>query len=244
MTGTAYTSRREFKKVYQKKVVRVPTHRPIDRKQLPTQIYHSASQKFEAIAEQIAQLIQQGRPVLVGNRSVGASEMLSAALLERGIKHNVLNAKFLEQEADIVESAGQPSRVTVATNMAGRGTDIKLHPQVKNNGGLHVILTELHESQRIDWQLIGRGSRQGDPGTYQIFLSLEDEILRLGLGPAKAAKLKKRFADRRSVSVRETLRFFQQAQRKTERRYLTDRRIVQQQDLDRQKNHFETGSQI
>ena len=241
MTGTAYTSRREFKKVYQKKVARIPTHRPIDRKQLPTQVFQTATQKFDAIAEQIALLVQQGRPVLIGNRSVGASEMLSAALSQRGIKHSVLNAKFLEQEADIVESAGQPGRVTVATNMAGRGTDIKLHPEVKTNGGLHVILTELHESQRIDWQLIGRGSRQGDPGTYQIFLSLEDEILRLGLGPAKAAKLKKRFAGRRNVSTRETLSFFKQAQRKTERRYLTDRLIVQKQDTDRQKSHFETG---
>jgi len=209
MTGTAFTSRREFKKVYKKKVARIPTHRPILRQQYPTKIYKT-------------------------NRE-------SEALQRRKIEHIVLNAKHLGKEAEIVENAGQPSRVTVATNMAGRGTDIKLHPDVKATGGLHVILTELHESQRIDWQLIGRGSRQGDPGTYQIFLSFEDEILRLGLGPDKATRLQQKFSSHRSIRTRDAYQFFQLAQRKTEKRFLVDRLVVLKQDLERQKNHFETG---
>jgi len=241
MTGTAFTSRREFKKVYKKKVARIPTHRPILRQQYPTKIYKTNREKFDAIAETVEDLLAQKRSILIGNRSVGSSELLSEALQRRKIEHIVLNAKHLGKEAEIVENAGQPSRVTVATNMAGRGTDIKLHPDVKATGGLHVILTELHESQRIDWQLIGRGSRQGDPGTYQIFLSFEDEILRLGLGPDKATRLQQKFSSHRSIRTRDAYQFFQLAQRKTEKRFLVDRLVVLKQDLERQKNHFETG---
>ena len=179
--------------------------------------------------------------MLIGNRSVAGSEILSRSLHKKQIEHVVLNAKFIEKEAGIVKLAGQPSRVTVATNMAGRGTDIKLHDSVKATGGLHVILTELHESERIDWQMIGRGSRQGNPGTYQFYFSLEDEILRLGLGDQKAAKLQKVYAKHRRLSARQLLRYFQKAQAKLERRYLTDRLIIQKQDVERRKNHFETG---
>lgn len=241
MTGTAYTSRKEFKKVYNKKVTRIPTHRPIKRKQLATRIFRTNQEKYDAIAEDVGEAIAKGRSVLIGNRSVAGSEILSRSLHKKQIEHVVLNAKFIEKEADIVKLAGQPSRVTVATNMAGRGTDIKLHDSVKATGGLHVILTELHESERIDWQMIGRGSRQGDPGTYQFYFSLEDEILRLGLGDEKAAKLQKVYAKRRRLSARQLLRYFRKAQAKLERRYLTDRLIVQKQDVERRKNHFETG---
>ncbi|MEL7498503.1 MAG: preprotein translocase subunit SecA [Planctomycetota bacterium] len=241
MTGTAYTSRREFKKVYKKKVIRIPTHRPIDRTQHPTLVFQTAQEKFAAIADEVVECVKAKRAVLIGNRSVGASELLSRFLDERGVPHAVLNAKYLEKEAEIVEQAGQPGRVTVATNMAGRGTDIKLHSQVRESGGLHVILTELHESQRIDWQLIGRGSRQGDPGTYRICLSLEDEILQLGYGPAKAEKIRAKFRKSKTLSPRVLLKYFLAAQRKTERRFLVDRLIVLKQDVERQKAHFDTG---
>ena len=241
MTGTAFTSRKEFKKVYKKKVARIPTHRPIKREQFTTKIFRTNLEKYDAIAEDVSQAVAKGRSVLIGNRSVAGSELLSQALHKRQIKHFVLNAKFIEKEADIVKLAGQPSRVTVATNMAGRGTDIKLHDSVKATGGLHVILTELHESERIDWQMIGRGSRQGDPGSYQFYFSLEDEILRLGLGDEKAAKLKRVYANHPRLNAKQLLRYFRQAQAKLERRYLTDRLIVQKQDVERQKSHFETG---
>ena len=241
MSGTVHTSRKEFKKVYKKKVARIPTHRPIDRTQLPTRIFSTNQEKYQAIADDVKAAIEIGRSVLIGNRSVVTSEALSRLLKQEGVAHEVLNAKFLEKEADLVTMAGQPSRVTVATNMAGRGTDIKLHETVKATGGLHVILTELHESQRIDWQLIGRAARQGDPGSFQIYLSFEDEILQLGLGEEAAEKIKKKFASQKSIHSRVVFRYFSIAQAKLERRYLTDRLIVQKQDLERQKNHFETG---
>ena len=241
MTGTAYTSRKEFKKVYQKKVVQIPTHKPIQRTQAPTLIYKSATDKFEAIANEVANMIAKGRAVLIGNRSVNSSELLSKYLREQEIEHAVLNARFLEKEAEIIEQAGQPGRVTVATNMAGRGTDIKLHESVRKLGGLHVILTELHESQRIDWQLIGRGARQGDPGSYRIFLSLEDEILKLGYGPDKAERIRKKFQNQSQLNPRALLSYFLTAQKKTEHRYLVDRLIVLKQDKERQKAHFDTG---
>ena len=241
MTGTAYTSRRELKKVYRKKVVRIPTHRPTIRKQLPTKIFRTIHEKCEAIAEDVAVAVASGRSVLIGNRSVAGSEVLAESLQRREIEHVVLNARFIEKESDIIEQAGQPGRVTVATNMAGRGTDIKLHPSVKATGGLHVILTELHESERIDWQMIGRGSRQGDPGSYQFYLSLEDEILKLGFGDEKALKLQQACANRTRLNTKNLFRWFLKAQAKVERRYLTDRLILLKQDTERQKNHFETG---
>ena len=241
MTGTAYTSRREFKKVYRKEVVKIPTHRPAVRKRLPTRIFRTIHEKCEAIADDVTAAVDNGRSVLIGNRSVAGSEVLAHSLQRREIDHVILNAKFIEKESEIVELAGQPGRVTVATNMAGRGTDIKLHPSVKKSGGLHVILTELHESERIDWQMIGRGSRQGDPGSYQFYLSLEDEVLKLGLGEAKVLKLQQVYSKHTRLDPRHVFQWFQQAQSKLERRYLTDRLILQQQDIDRQKNHFETG---
>ena len=241
MTGTAWTSRRELKKVYSKKVVRIPTHRPILRKQMPPRIFATEAKKFEAVAASAREFINQNRAVLIGTRSIVKSEQLAAELQRQGMEFQILNARHLELEAEIVESAGQPSRVTIATNMAGRGTDIKLAESVRQAGGLHVILTEIHESERIDWQLIGRGSRQGDPGSYQIFLSCEDEILKAGLGDDKAFRFRKRYQKASSSQLRSMYPLFRKAQRNTQRRHLVDRLMVQRSDLERQKSLFATG---
>ncbi len=178
MTGTAETEAEEFATIYNLEVVVIPTNRPMVREDFSDQVYRSEMAKFNAVAKEIAEMSAQGRPVLVGTTSVEKSELLSDLLQRRGVKHEVLNAKFHEREAAIVAEAGQPRAVTIATNMAGRGTDIVLGPGVKEKGGLHIIGTERHESRRIDNQLRGRAGRQGDPGSSRFFLSLEDELLR------------------------------------------------------------------
>ena len=194
-----------------------------------------------AVVKEVEAMESQGRAVLIGTRSVEKSEWLSRLMTDLEIEHEVLNANNNESEAEIVAKAGQPGRVTVATNMAGRGTDIKLEDSVRKSGGLHVIITELHESQRIDWQLIGRGSRQGDPGTYRLFVSFEDELLKLGLGPKAAEKLRKKYENRKRLNSRELLKHFVHAQKKIEKRYLVDRLVVLKQDTERQKANFDTG---
>jgi preprotein translocase subunit SecA len=174
--------------------------------------------------------------VLVGTRSIDKSEKLATLLNERGIENSVLNARHVAKEAEIVAQAGQQGKVTVATNMAGRGTDIRLGPGVHELGGLHVICTELHESQRIDRQLIGRCGRQGDPGTYRQFLALDDEILLVGYGPKKAKQYKDRgesLAARGSLSGFESL--FYKAQHKVERRHFRDRKVLLYHEKERQK---------
>ncbi len=178
MTGTAETEAEEFATIYNLEVVVIPTNRPMVRDDFPDQVYRSEMAKFNAVAREIDDMTSEGRPVLVGTTSVEKSELLSDLLQRRGIKHEVLNAKFHEREAAIVAQAGQPRSVTIATNMAGRGTDITLGDGVKDKGGLHIIGTERHESRRIDNQLRGRAGRQGDPGSSRFFLSLEDELLR------------------------------------------------------------------
>ncbi len=178
MTGTAETESEEFATIYNLEVVVIPTNRPMVRDDFPDQVYRSEMAKFSAVAREIDEITSEGRPVLVGTTSVEKSELLSDLLQRRGIKHEVLNAKFHEREAAIVAQAGQPQSVTIATNMAGRGTDITLGAGVKEKGGLHIIGTERHESRRIDNQLRGRAGRQGDPGSSRFFLSLEDELLR------------------------------------------------------------------
>ena len=179
MTGTAETEASEFWDIYKLDVVVIPTNRPITRIDMNDRIYKTKREKYNAVIEEISQLIEQGRPVLVGTTSVEISELLSRMLTLRKIKHNVLNAKLHQREAEIVAQAGQTGTVTIATNMAGRGTDIKLSQAVKKAGGLAIIGTERHESRRVDRQLRGRAGRQGDPGTSVFFVSLEDDLMRL-----------------------------------------------------------------
>ena len=179
MTGTAVTEAGEFWEIYKLDVVEIPTNTATSRDDRQDLVYRTVREKYNAVAEEIVKLTQAGRPVLVGTTSVEISELLSRMLKLRGIKHNVLNAKMHQKEADIVAEAGQKSTVTIATNMAGRGTDIKLGPDVKNAGGLAIVGTERHESRRVDRQLRGRSGRQGDPGSSQFFVSLEDNLMRL-----------------------------------------------------------------
>ena len=179
MTGTAETEAGEFWNIYKLDVVVIPTNRPIARVDMDDMIYKTKREKFKAVIEEIERLRGVGRPVLVGTTSVETSELLSKMLTMKGIKHNVLNAKLHKKEADIVAEAGEPGRVTIATNMAGRGTDIKLKGDVRERGGLAIIGTERHESRRVDRQLRGRAGRQGDPGSSLFFVSLEDDLMRL-----------------------------------------------------------------
>jgi len=179
MTGTAETEAGEFWDIYKLDVVVIPTNRPINRDDMNDRIYKTAREKYAAVIEEIVKLRDAGRPVLVGTTSVEISELLSRMLTMRKIQHNVLNAKLHQKEAEIVAQAGQTGTVTIATNMAGRGTDIKLSPDVRDAGGLAIIGTERHESRRVDRQLRGRSGRQGDPGSSVFFISLEDELMRL-----------------------------------------------------------------
>lgn len=179
MTGTAETEAGELWDIYKLDVVVIPTNRPIVRKDTNDYVYKTKREKYNAVIDEITRLVGLGRPVLVGTTSVEVSELLSRMLKLRNIKHNVLNAKLHQREADIVAEAGQSQVVTIATNMAGRGTDIKLSPEVRASGGLAIIGTERHESRRVDRQLRGRAGRQGDPGSSQFFVSLEDDLMRL-----------------------------------------------------------------
>jgi preprotein translocase subunit SecA len=179
MTGTADTEAAEFKQIYNLDVVVVPTNQPMVREDYGDQIYRSEKEKFQAVLEEVQRLHGEERPVLVGTVSIEKSERLSGLLSRHGIPHNVLNAKHHEKEAQIIAEAGQPAKVTIATNMAGRGVDIKLGPGVVAKGGLHIVGTERHESRRVDNQLRGRAGRQGDPGSSRFYLSLEDDLLRI-----------------------------------------------------------------
>jgi len=179
MTGTAETEAGELWDIYKLDVVVIPTNRPISRNDMNDRIYKTKREKYNAVIDEISSLVNAGRPVLVGTTSVEISELLSRMLTLRKIQHNVLNAKLHQREADIVAQAGQSGTVTIATNMAGRGTDIKLSPEVKAAGGLAIIGTERHESRRVDRQLRGRAGRQGDPGSSVFFVSLEDDLMRL-----------------------------------------------------------------
>jgi preprotein translocase subunit SecA len=179
MTGTAETEAKEFWDIYKLDVSVIPTNRAISRKDLEDLIYKTNREKYNAVVEEVQKLVEQGRPVLVGTTTVDISERLSRILQQRGIDHNVLNAKQHQREADIVAEAGLPGKVTIATNMAGRGTDIKISEEVKRAGGLAIVGTERHDSRRVDRQLRGRAGRQGDPGTSQFFVSLEDNLMRL-----------------------------------------------------------------
>lgn len=179
MTGTAETEAGELWNIYKLDVVVIPTNRPISRNDMEDRVYRTKREKYQAVIEEVVNLVNAGRPVLVGTTSVEISELLSRMLTGRGLKHNVLNAKLHQREADIVAEAGRKGTITIATNMAGRGTDIKLSPEVKGAGGLAIVGTERHESRRVDRQLRGRAGRQGDPGSSVFFVSLEDDLMRL-----------------------------------------------------------------
>ena len=179
MTGTALTEEEEFRQIYGMDVIVIPTNKPVVRVDHPDVVYKTEKAKFNAVVNEIEESYNNGQPVLVGTITIETSEMLSQMLKKRGIKHQVLNAKYHDREAEIVALAGQKGAVTIATNMAGRGTDIKLGEGVKELGGLKIIGTERHESRRIDNQLRGRSGRQGDPGESRFYISLEDELMRL-----------------------------------------------------------------
>ncbi|HEX7379097.1 MAG TPA: preprotein translocase subunit SecA [Pirellulales bacterium] len=240
MTGTAISSAGELRKIYEVDVIPIPTNRPAVRQRLSDRIFGDAEQKWTAIVEEVRELHQQGRPILIGTRSIDKSVLLSHLLKQAGIEHQVLNAHQVSAEADIVARAGLKDRVTVSTNMAGRGTDIKLGDGIAELGGLHVILTEMHDSARIDRQLIGRCGRQGDPGTFRQYLSLDDDILLSGLGPDKADRLEER--GKASSSGFDSLgRLFRKSQRIIERRHFRDRRVLMYYEKERQKLQKQMG---
>ncbi len=217
MTGTAETEAGELWDIYKLDVVVIPTNKPIIRDDREDLVYKTKREKFNAVIQEISDLVKQGRPVLVGTTSVETSELLSRMLKLRNIKHNVLNAKLHAKEAQIVAEAGLPGNVTIATNMAGRGTDIKLGPGVKDAGGLAIIGTERHESRRVDRQLRGRSGRQGDPGSSQFFVSLEDDLMRL-FGSERIAKVMDRLGLKDGEMIQHSMisKSIERAQKKVE----------------------------
>ncbi|WP_127580304.1 preprotein translocase subunit SecA [Paenibacillus koleovorans] len=231
MTGTAKTEEEEFKKIYGLEVVTVPTNRPMVRSDMPDIVYKSENGKFRAVVEIIAERHKKNQPVLVGTVSIENSEKLSELLKKKGIQHKVLNAKFHAEEAEIVSRAGQPGSVTIATNMAGRGTDIVLGEGVADVGGLHIIGTERHESRRIDNQLRGRSGRQGDPGSTQFYLSMEDELMRR-FGSENIMGMMDRigFEEDQPIESRLITKAIESAQKRVEGNNFDMRKVVLQYD--------------
>ncbi|TAF10850.1 MAG: preprotein translocase subunit SecA [Flavobacteriia bacterium] len=217
MTGTASTEAGEFWEIYKLDVVEIPTNRPMARKDKDDLIYRTVREKFNAVIEDVVKLSEEGRPVLIGTTSVEISELLSRMLKIRGIQHNVLNAKMHKSEAEIVAEAGKPGVVTIATNMAGRGTDIKLSDEVKKAGGLAIIGTERHDSRRVDRQLRGRAGRQGDVGSSQFYVSLEDNLMRL-FGSERVAKVMDRIGLKEGEVIQHSMmtKSIERAQKKVE----------------------------
>ncbi|MCE5268743.1 MAG: translocase [Planctomycetaceae bacterium] len=240
MTGTAMGSAGELRRIYRCNVLPIPTNRPAIRKRLPDMVFGTAAAKWTAIVEEIRLAHDAGRPVLIGTRSIDKSEELSRLLDAAGIEHFVLNANHIATEAEIVAGAGRQGIVTVSTNMAGRGTDIKLGDGVHDLGGLHVICTEMHDSSRIDRQLIGRCGRQGDPGTFRQYLGLDDDLLLAGLGPDKSRKLKER-GERSEGPYQRLARLFTKAQRKVERRHFRQRKALMYFEKERKKAQRQMG---
>ncbi len=238
MTGTAYTSRREFKKIYGMGVTVIPPNRPSKRETLPIKFAFEEAKKFEMVVQDVLEIHQTGRPILIGTRSIAKSELLSRMLRKAGIEHEVLNARQIEREAEIVASAGAAGRITVATNMAGRGTDIKIDDEVRGLGGMHVIGTEIHESSRIDQQLFGRCGRQGDPGTVQQYFSAEDKLLDSAYGKQKADNYRKQ-ARHKGTDYWHPL--FVKAQNKVENQHYRSRRILMFNEKQLAKSQREMG---
>lgn len=232
MTGTVADATSEIEAVYARPVMVVPTHRPIARVQMPLRVFGTSREKWAAIAESIEEIHRLGRPILVGTRSIAASEILSRVLTQRGLEHRVLNAHHDKDEATMIESAGKgggQAAITVATNMAGRGTDIKCDKAALAVGGLHVLLTEMHGAKRIDRQFIGRAGRQGDPGSAQIFVSYEDELVQRFV-PRVAAALASRMAGPEASGTGVVGRVFRYAQSRSEARDRRNRSSVLRQD--------------
>jgi preprotein translocase subunit SecA len=231
MTGTAETEAGELWTIYKLDVIVIPTNRNVVRKDAQDLVYKTKREKYKAVIEEIERLAKEGRPSLVGTTNVEISEMLSKMLKMRGIKHNVLNAKQHQREAEIVAEAGRTGVVTIATNMAGRGTDIKLAPEVKEAGGLAIIGTERHESRRVDRQLRGRAGRQGDPGSSQFFVSLEDDLMRL-FGSERIARLMDRMGLEEGEVIQHSMisRSIERAQRKVEENNFGSRKRLLEYD--------------
>ena len=240
MTGTAMDSSRELRKIYRCHVLPIPTNRPTIRRRLPAQVFGTAEAKWTAVVEEICRLHAQGRPVLIGTRSIDKSEHLSKLLAALGIEHQVLNAHHLEAEANIVAEAGRHGRVTVSTNMAGRGTDIKLEEGVAEMGGLHVICTEMHDASRIDRQLSGRCAGRAIPGTYRQYLALDDDLLLAGLGPKKAERLEA-LGEREAGPFDQLAGRFRKSQRKVEKRHFRQRRALMYFEKERKKMQRQMG---
>jgi preprotein translocase subunit SecA len=233
MTGTAETEAGEFWDIYKLDVVTIPTNRPIQRKDEEDLVYKTKREKYNAVIDDIAKQVAAGRPILVGTTSVEISELLSRMLKLRGIKHNVLNAKLHQREAEVVAEAGKAGTVTIATNMAGRGTDIKLGPGVKEAGGLAIVGTERHESRRVDRQLRGRSGRQGDPGSSQFFVSLEDDLMRL-FGSERIAKMMDRMGLKEGEVIQHSMitNSIERAQRKVEENnFGVRKRLIEYDDV-------------
>ena len=231
MTGTAETEAGEFWDIYKLDVVVIPTNRPIARIDQEDMLYKTKREKYNAIIDEIQRLVSEGRPVLVGTTSVEVSELLSRMLTRKGIPHNVLNAKLHFKEAQIVKEAGQAGTVTIATNMAGRGTDIKLGPGVKEAGGLAIIGTERHESRRVDRQLRGRSGRQGDPGSSQFYISLEDNLMRL-FGSERMATMMDRIGIQEGEVIQHSMmtKQIEKAQKKVEENHFGVRKHLLEYD--------------
>ncbi|MBD7943007.1 preprotein translocase subunit SecA [Psychrobacillus sp. Sa2BUA9] len=240
MTGTAKTEEEEFRNIYNMNVIAIPTNKPIARDDRPDLIYASMNGKFEAVAADIAERHKNGQPVLIGTVAIETSEIISKLLTKHGIKHNVLNAKNHEHEAEIIATAGHLGSVTIATNMAGRGTDIKLGDGVLDAGGLAVIGTERHESRRIDNQLRGRSGRQGDPGVTQFYLSMEDELMRrFGSDNMRTMMSKLGMDDSQPIQSKMVSRAVESAQKRVEGNNFDSRkRLLQYDDVLRQQREI------
>jgi len=239
MTGTAATSAGELRRIYKTPVIQVPTNRPPQRKRLPDVVCADMMDKFKRIVDEVKQVHALGRPVLIGTRSIDKSNILAQMLRDQGLTVQVLNANEIEREAEIVSLAGQQGQITVATNMAGRGTDVKLEDSIRALGGMMVICTELHDAARIDRQLIGRCGRQGDPGTYRQYLALDDDILRNGFG-LKAADRYEEIGKTKQFN-NSYARLFRRAQRKVERKHFRDRMALLYHEKERTKIQREMG---
>ena len=240
MTGTAETEAGEFWNIYKLDVVVIPTNKPIARIDMNDRIYRTKREKYNAVIDEIVSMVEQGRPVLVGTTSVEISELLSKLLTIRKIKHNVLNAKLHQQEAQVVAEAGRPGVVTIATNMAGRGTDIKLTPEVKEAGGLAIIGTERHESRRVDRQLRGRAGRQGDPGSSVFYVSLEDDLMRM-FGSERIAKVMDRLGFQEGEMIEHSMisNSIERAQKKVEENNFGIRkRLIEYDDVMNQQRNL------